>query len=57
MSVLFVGGGAVLVIVLLLGFFQMLGETRLAWIFPIISVVALTVFLVRCMVSAPAPHF
>ncbi len=55
MSIMFVGGFAVVGMVLVLGFFQMLGETRLAWIFPVISVVALTAFLVRCMFAAPAP--
>ena len=57
MNVLFIGGSAVVAIVLVLGVFQMLGETRLAWIFPIISVVALSVFLVRCMFGAPPLHF
>jgi hypothetical protein len=51
---MFVGCVIVLLTVLFLGGLEGLGETRLAWIFPVISVVALAVFLARCMFAAPA---
>jgi hypothetical protein len=56
MEIMYAGVFLVLALVLLLGLFEMLGETKLTWIFPVISVVALTAFLVRCMFAAPAPH-
>jgi hypothetical protein len=50
------GVGLMLVVVVLLGGLQSLGETRVGWIFPIISVLAVLVFLARCMFVAPAHH-
>ncbi len=51
-----VAGGAVVALVLFIGILQSIGETRLTWIFPIMSVIAVAVFLARCMFAGPAHH-
>jgi hypothetical protein len=51
---MFIIGGAVLIIVLFIGILQTFGETRIAWIFPIITFAAVLVFLARCMFAGPA---
>jgi hypothetical protein len=56
MSPVIFAGLLVMVIVLVLGLLQTLGETRLTLIFPIISILAVLVFLSRCMFSGPTHH-
>jgi hypothetical protein len=51
-----VAGGMVVVLVLLIGIMQTIGETRLTYIFPVISVLAVLFFLARCMFTAPVHH-
>jgi hypothetical protein len=53
---MFMASASVVILALLLGLMQAFGETRLSWIFPIISVVAVLAFLARCMFVAPTHH-
>jgi hypothetical protein len=48
--------GATLILVSFVAVLQTLGETRLAFIFPVISVLAVLAFLARCMFTAPVHH-